>query len=198
MEDKKQKYYDRLKNNLVGRKINEIYYNEMDYGNNIEDWNLSEDIHSIDMYVIFKMDNNKLVQLNYDNEFHSYGINVKELNKIHGIEGFKTISLTSNSKWKKLLNKKILHVQVFWYIEENVKEKIYDNKKIISEKSIRIELPQTLEIECETNEKIWISALEIMKDNRTNYCADNLTIFFDEKELLKYKLIDRTAIKYLI
>jgi len=67
---------------------------------------------------------------------------------------------------------------------------IYDNNRNISEKSIQIELPQTLEIKFETNDKIWISTVEILKDNEINYCADNLTIFFDEKELLKYKLIN--------
>ena len=198
MEDKKQKYYDRLKNNLVGHEIKEIFYNKMNYGNDIENWNLSQNIHSIDMDVIFKMKNNKLVQVNWDNEFYSYGINIKGLNKINNIEGFKTIDLTSNSKWIKLLNKKILNVQVFWYIEKNVKEKMYDNNKNISEKSIQIEIPQTLEIRFETNDKIWISALEILKDNKINYCTDNLTIFFNEEELLKYKLTRHTNTIYLI
>ena len=190
MEDKKQKYFYSLKNNLVGQSIKEIFYDEMDYGNNIQDWNLSENIHSIDLDVIFKMNNNKLVQVNWDNEFYNYGINIKVLNKINNIEGFNTIDLTSNSKWIKLLNKKILNVQVLWYIEKNVKDNIYDNNRNISEKSIQIELPQTLEIKFETNDKIWISTVEILKDNEINYCADNLTIFFDEKELLKYKLIN--------
>lgn len=66
----------------------------------------STDIHSVDMNVIFRLDNNELIQIKWDNEFYCYGIGFEKLTDLNKRERIKTISLTENAKWKKLINKK--------------------------------------------------------------------------------------------
>ena len=112
MSNKELKYYHRINSTFIGRKIIEVYYEELNYETNSEYWEYSTDIHSVDMNVIFRLDNNELIQIIWDNEFYCYGIGFEKLTVINKRERIKTISLTENPNWKKLINKKITEINV--------------------------------------------------------------------------------------
>tara|TARA_B100000953_G_scaffold298155_1_gene294390 strand:- start:432 stop:626 length:195 start_codon:yes stop_codon:yes gene_type:complete len=63
MIDKEQKYYNRILSKLIGRSIVGVFYEELDYQNNLEYWEFSKDIHSVDLSIIFRLDNNDLIQI---------------------------------------------------------------------------------------------------------------------------------------
>lgn len=188
MTTKEKKYYERIASNLIGQKIIEIYYEEINYNPRIEFWEHSSEIHSIDMNVIFKLDNGKSIQIKWDNEFYCYGVGFEVLEKIELKNGiFKTINVTNNVNWKNILNKKITEVSVFWdtitsFVDFSLSDEILNN-------SLLNKLPQTWELEVE-DEKIWISTLEIKEEGNNYYWADHLTIFFSEKSHKKFKLIE--------
>ena len=196
MTDKEQKYYERIKSSFIGKTIKEVYYEELDYDTDSEFWEMSDEIHSVDMNVIFKLDNDELMQIKWDNEFYCYGIGFENLQEIIKREGFKTINVSNNSNWKKLIGKPICEIKVLWDISEGLTATYSGNKIIKKENSIR-KLPQTWELNLD-NEKVWISALEIDDDKRTNFWADHLSVIFTTREQEKYKLIERTSTQQCI
>ena len=196
MTDKEQKYYERIKSSFIGQTIKEVYYEELDYDTDSEFWEMSDEIHSVDMNVIFKLDNDELVQIKWDNEFYCYGIGFENLQEIIKREGFKTINVSNNSNWEKLIGKTINEIKVLWDISKVVTATYSGNKIIKTENSIT-KLPQTWELNLD-NEKVWISALEIDDDKRTNFCADHLSVIFTTCEQEKYKLIEKASTQQCI
>ena len=194
--DKELKYYHRINSAFIGRKIIEVYYEELDYKTDSEFWEHSTDIHSVDMNVIFRLDNNELIQIKWDNEFYCYGIGFEKLNEINIREGIKTIKLTENKNWAKLIGKEISEIIVLWDISEGITKEYKNNRVIKSEKTIT-KLPQTWQIEFGV-EKIWVSALEIKEDGTNSYWADHLTILFNNSEQEKYQLIKNASTQHRI
>lgn len=95
-QQKEEEYIESIDSNFVGRKIKKVFYEEINYEIDSEFWEHSQNIHSIDMNVIFQLDNGKLLQIKWDNEFRCYGIGFEELSEIRFREGFKTINVTAN------------------------------------------------------------------------------------------------------
>ena len=198
MTDKELKYYDRINSTFIGRKIIEVFYQELDYETDSEYWEHSSDLHSVDMNVIFRLDNNELIQIKWDNEFYCYGIGFDKLTELKKKEGFKTISLTDNLNWKKLTEKKITEIVVLWDESYSQEVEQVNNEFVAKGEKIPIKLPQTWQIEF-GNEKIWISALEIKENEKDNYYwADHLTIIFTDKEQENYKLIKNASTQHRV
>ncbi|RXG20122.1 hypothetical protein DSM02_2774 [Leeuwenhoekiella polynyae] len=81
MTFEEKKYYDRIRARFIGRKVIQVYYEELNYDSDAEFWEYTSEIHSVDMNVIFQFDNNDLIQIKWDNEFYCYGIGFEELKK---------------------------------------------------------------------------------------------------------------------
>lgn len=198
MIDKKELYYEKIRNNLIGHKISEVFYQEINYEKIIEYWDFAPMIHSVDMNIIFKLENGKIIQIKWDNEFYCYGIGFEIIDKINNQEGFKIINLTSNSVWTNLINNEIAGINILWDIDENVKQETLKNNKVVSTREISIHVPQTWEIRFEKGEKIWISALEIKDDKQFFYWQDHLTLFFDNDGQEKYELIKKASAQHAV
>lgn len=192
MTDKEQKYYDRINSTFIGRKIVEVFYEELNYETDSEYWEHSTDIHSVDMNVIFRLDNDELIQIKWDNEFYCYGIGFERLTELKKREGIKTISLTDNLNWKKLTEKIVSEITVFW--DESFSQELQqlNNKFVAKGEKKKIKLPQTWQIDF-GNEKMWISALEIKEDGTDSYWADHLTLLFKNNGQEKYELIKNAS-----
>ncbi|MEJ4087644.1 hypothetical protein [Galbibacter orientalis] len=102
MTEKESKYYDRIKKELVGQKVSEVYYEEINWEtDDSEFWELSADIHSVDMNVIFLMDSGKLIQIMWDSEFYSYGVGFAIIDKLEKEkEGLKILNVSESKNWK--------------------------------------------------------------------------------------------------
>lgn len=196
MTEKEQKYYERIKSSFIGQTIKEVYYEELDYDTDSEFWEMSDEIHSVDMNVIFRLDNDQLLQIKWDNEFYCYGIGFENLPEILKREGLKTIDVSNNSNWKRFINKTINGIEVFWDISEGVTS-TYSGNNILKKEKSTTKTPQTWELNFE-NEKVWISALEIDEENQTNFWADHLSIIFTNREQVKHQLIEKASEQYCI
>ena len=143
MTDKELKYYERINSAFIGRKIIEVFYEELDYETDSEYWEHSTDIHSVDMNVIFRLDNDELVQIKWDNEFYCYGIGFEKLNELNKREGIKTISLTENTNWKNLTDKIITEMIVLW--DESFSQELHrvGNNFLLKGEKNKVTLPQT-------------------------------------------------------
>jgi len=113
-QQKEEEYIESIDSNFVGRKIQKVFYEEINYEIDSEFWEHSQNIHSIDMNVIFQLDNEKLLQIKWNNEFSCYGIGFEELSEIRLREGFKTIAVTANENWLNKINREISSVKIYW------------------------------------------------------------------------------------
>ena len=184
---KEKKYYENIRSTFIGRKIVEVYYEELDYGTDSEFWEYAPDIHSVDMNVIFLFDNSDLIQIKWDNEFYCYGVGFAKIQDLKNSERLKTIRLTENKNWDKLVENQITGISVFWDVSAGT-ETLYENHVPMDTQKISLQVPQTWQIEFE-GEKIWISALEIKDGKTDSYWADHLTILFSNHAKEKFGLI---------
>lgn len=196
MTTKEKNYYENITTNLIGQKISEVYYEEINYDAIIDFWEHSTEIHSIDMNVIFKLENEKIIQIKWDNEFHCFGVNLEILDKMKPKQdGMKIINISNHPNWSKILNKKITGITIFWDMVNCIEKTELKNNS--EGKSITKKIPQTWEIDVE-NEKLWISTLEINEGGHDYYWSDNLTVFFTEASLQKYELIENADENYIL
>ena len=199
MTKKESKYYDRIKSELIGQKVCEVYYEEVNWEtDNSEFWEFSTDIHSVDMNVIFRLENGKLIQIMWDNEFYSYGVGFTIIDKLKKEkEGFKTLNVSESENWKKLIGEKISRIGILWDISEGVTTE-YKNDRIVKSENTITKLPQTWEFSFDKN-KIWIATLEIKEGESDNYYwADHLTILFSSEAQEKYKLCKNASSQHYI
>ncbi|WP_106914599.1 hypothetical protein [Chryseobacterium aurantiacum] len=180
-------YIERIHSNFIGQKIEQVFYEEINYETELEYWNFAENIHSVDMNVIFKMENGKLFQIKWDSEFYSYGIGFEEIGELKIKEGFKTINVTENENWKSKILKNISSITIYWDEAEIQQYREMTNSLVSKNIKKTIRIPLTWEINVD-KEKVYISAFEINEDGNNNYWTDHLTIHFNEQELKKHKL----------
>lgn len=69
-------YINSISSSFIGQKIKEVFYEELNYES--EYWNYSNNIHSVDMNVILQIENGKLLQIKWDNEFYCYELVLKK------------------------------------------------------------------------------------------------------------------------
>ncbi|MGB5982780.1 MAG: hypothetical protein WBG46_11610 [Nonlabens sp.] len=193
MTAKESEYYNRIRKEFLGQTISEVYYEEINWETDgSEFWEFSPEIHSVDMNIIFKLTNGKLIQIMWDSEFYSYGVGFMVIDKLEPKEGFKIANVGRNKNWKNLIGKKISGITILWDISEGVSTE-YKNNKIIKSENTITKLPQTWEIEFD-NQNIWIATLEIKQDENDNYFwADHLTILFSKEVERKYKLCENAS-----
>lgn len=184
---KERNYIQRIDSNFIGQKIAEIFYEEINYESDVEYWNYSDNIHSVDMNVIFKFDNGKLLQIKWDNEFYCYGIGFEEIDTLIKREGFKTVNVTQNSNWKSLIGKIITSVDIYWDKSESQEYQEMFGLMIPKGKKEKIKLPLSWKLNFQ-NEFLFISAFEIEHDGNNYYWVDNLTLFFKDDDFKRYKL----------
>lgn len=182
-------YIDRINSTFVGREIVKIFYEEINYSINSTCWEHSKNIHSIDMNVIFQLDNGNLLQIKWDNEFGCYGIGFEELTEIKLKDGFKIINVTENENWINKINQEICSVEVNWETIHSREYQPFLTVYIPKLKKKITRLPMTWKIKIQ-EEYIWISAIEIKESKNIYYTADHLSVFFKEDDVEKYLLKD--------
>jgi hypothetical protein len=193
-QQKELEYIESIDSNFVGRKIQKVFYEEINYEIDSEFWEHSQNIHSIDMNVIFQLDDGKLLQIKWDNEFHCYGIGFEELSEIRFREGFKTIDVTANQNWHNKINRKISSVEIYWEKIESQEYRSFLTIYIPKGRKKITRLPMTWRINIQ-EESLWISAFEITQSENNYYTADHLTVLFKEEDVEKYSLMDESKIQ---
>lgn len=185
-----EQYYQDIKNHLIGTSIIEVYYevlNSYDELDLYEDWKLFDYIHSVDMNIIFKLDNGKLLQIFWDNNFHCYGVGLKVLSAFEKRETVKLINVSGNDSFSTLKYNKLVDVLIYWDEIETTNIETLEGFVFKELKGYK-KIPLVWQIKFENNANMWIAAFEIRINNEHYYWADHLTVFFNENDIRKYKL----------
>ncbi len=184
LAEKESNYYQRIESTFIEKKVVAVYYEEIGFPEDDEYWEHSNDIHSVDLTIILQFDSGELAQLKWSNEFHSFGIGFEKLEELNKKDGIKTIEVTENSNWKKLIGKEISEIDVIW--DGGTSTEYSENPKV-KPKKVEFKVPESWEISFGES-KIWISAYEITENESNRFWADHLSIFFSESAQREYNI----------
>ena len=186
MNQKEFDYYGQIRNLLIGHQINDIYYDQNNYGSDTPHWELSNQIHTIDQHIVMEMSNGQHIRLQWDAEFYKYGVGLELLETIKVYPEHRRSRVKTNKRWRDLIRQNILEIKVHWDVSHD-----FTSKE-------RIQLPQSWEIVFENGVHIWIASMEIDEENRVNYWANHLTVFFDEPGAKRYGVLEHYQKEYVV
>jgi hypothetical protein len=161
---------------LIGKRIVQVRYYEIEYQDNENMWSYDERFDSLDFGLDLLTDDDSLFAISWGSEFYQYGIS-PDKNNLPKSNGYRSINVTKTSRWSDFLNINIADVRIAWsWIHESglFKKKIY--------------YPQDLILSFESQRKVFISALQIENDNSFMGMTDNITVFFDGGTAKKFKV----------
>jgi hypothetical protein len=184
LAEKEANYYQRIESTFIEKKVVAVYYEEIGFPEDDEYWEHSNEIHSVDMNVIFRFENDEFAQLKWSDEFHSFGIGLETLKEIDYRDGIKTIEVTKSSNWQNLIGKSISEINVIW---DGGTSTEYSEDSKVEPKQVEFKIPESWEISF-GDLRIWISAFEIEEGGNTKFWADNLSVFFSESAQQKYNI----------
>ncbi len=184
LAEKEASYSKKIQSTFIGKKLVAVYYEEIGFPEDDEYWEHSNDIHSVDLNVIFRFENDEFAQIIWNHEFHNFGIGFEKLDKLDERDGIKTIEVTNNLNWKKLVKKEITEINVIW--DGGTSTEYSENPKI-KPKQVEFKVPESWEISFGES-KTWISAFEIMENESNRFWADHLSVFFSESAQRKYNI----------
>ncbi len=167
--------YEKPIKELIGKSISDVNYYEIDYGEPM--WNETE-FHSLDYGIEIIMEDKTAYYFVWGNEFTQYDVKFRKGNILSVFSpenGAKKYNVSDNPNWTELIGKKINRIQSYW----SYWNLLNDEK--------RNYYPQDVQIEFESGENIWISALEIT-DSKPMGMKDYFTIVFDKEIADKFKI----------
>jgi hypothetical protein len=112
-------------NSIIGQKISDIEYVEINYENGKNFYTKFNNVHSIDFSIIIHTNENNTYEILWDGSFYQYGIGINVNSSINYSDA-KKWNMKNDNFWKKYLNKEIIGISVLW---ETITVKD-ENKKI--------------------------------------------------------------------
>jgi hypothetical protein len=161
---------------LIGKKIRQVTYDEIDYGDNRYHFFDDSRFDSIDLGIDLIFSDDSRIRIAWGDEFYPYGISLLSGSPDTTI---RMLDVTHNSRWEDVIGKEIINSQVSWSWSVTISS----SEQKIDRPGIRHDYPQDLLIEFEHGGRIIISALEVRGDTPMGM-MDNLTVF-DDVELAK-------------
>ena len=152
---------------LVGQEITKVTYYELDYGTESY-WNDNPRFHSLDFGLDLETKQGNCFGIKWGKEFAHYGVSIKKESLKHSLGDVKSFSASETIQWQKIINIKIVNVNVFWnWIQSGNEAKRF--------------YPQDLVLEFGNGQKVLISTLEIRNDGSFWGAMNHITVFFDEE-----------------
>lgn len=150
---------NKIAQSLKGQKIQNVFYWEIDYGN--EEYNYV-DYHTIDYGISFTTQSNSSYYIIWDSKCVQFDIKISKgdiKTEFNVDSNIKTIDVSNIPKWKKLINKEIIDAKVVWYSNINA--------------------PQDILLDFENSEKVIFSSSEVWDDKKAKGMSDNIIVFFN-------------------
>lgn len=166
--------YETLVQSLVGERILKIEYFEINYDGYETDFSGSECFDSLDYGTNLHMVSGQVFGFIWGDEFFQYGVSILKTPIQSKVSECREVDVSNSKNWNPLLGKVITNAQIDWgWVKESgiFKRKVY--------------YPQSIVLNLEGGELVIISALEIQDDKHFGM-ADNITVFFDEPNAVKY------------
>lgn len=186
MNQKELDYYEQIKALLIGNTITDVHYDQNNYGSDTPHWELTNQIHTIDKHIILEMANGIHIRLQWDSEFYSYGVGLEKLDITKAHPEHRRSRVKTNKRWRDLIRQEIIEIKVHWDVSHD-----FASKR-------RIQLPQSWEIVFENGQHMWVASMEIDEENRVNYWAKHLTVFFDEPGAKRYGVLEHYQKEHIV
>jgi hypothetical protein len=178
--------FEKFCQQLIGMTITKVEYLEINYEpKNPKPYYLTkfENLNSVDFSILFHTDDNKFIDIYWDEKFYQYGIGMK-INGQSDFSNFIKWNLSESDLWKKFIGKTITDTKLSW---ETVTRD--------EQKSGKVEIflyPQYITLTFSNNKKIFISAAGFLNqgDSEVFGMVDNLTVTDNEKLARKVKMIN--------
>jgi hypothetical protein len=164
--------------------ILKIWYQQMEDGTQSHN---CVDYHSVETAIYLQAENKKIFRISWADEFglhHGFGISIREIRMIDKSEGLFT-EVTNDKDWKGMVGIKIESVQIHWQnVIENMRSGLVPmlGMGFIT----RRDYPQTIEINFETGQQVFVSAMKITEDSKCVPFTNHVTVFFEKKMIDRY------------
>lgn len=160
---------------IVGRRIREVTYVEIDYGADEPMWSsLSPHFDSLDHGLNLVLDSDETVSITWDWTYAHYGISLAR-GPLRLRPG--PVYWPASERWHEFLNLPVEQAQLYWSYWEfhGRRERQY--------------FPQDLRLEFVGGKWVAISAFQLMSSTGQGMPgSDNMTVFFREQDLLRCRL----------
>jgi len=156
---------------LVGRRINQVRYVEIDYQTGKPAWRVDgESFHSLDLGVELELED-QFAAVTWGWEFDNYGVTILDT----PLSGGSSRTWPADNEWAAWLGRPILEARLVWsFWTENGQQKRY---------------PQTVALRFDGAPTVWLSAFEYRPDTNFVMCSmDHITVFFRDEDLRKFRL----------
>ena len=166
--------YEELVESLIGEEIQKVEYFEINYEGYETDFFGSECFDSLDYGANLHMVSGQVFGFIWGDEFFQYGVSILRAPLQSEVSECREIDVSKSNNWKPLIGMAITNTQIDWgWVKESglFKKKIY--------------YPQSIVFNLEGGGLVIISALEV-QDSTHFGMADNITVFFDESNAVKY------------
>ncbi|BFM49016.1 hypothetical protein [Marinomonas sp. THO17] len=166
--------YENLVELLVGEEIHKVEYFEINYDGYETDFSGSGSFDSLDYGANLHMASGQVFGFIWGDEFFQYGVSVLKTPLQSEVSECRKVEVSNSKNWKLLIGKTITSTLIDWsWVKESglFKKKVY--------------YPQSIVLNLEGGGLVIISALEI-QDGTHFGMADNITVFFDEPNAVKY------------
>ena len=166
--------YETLAKSLIGESLQKVEYFEIKYDGYETDFSGEESFDSLDYGVNCHMSSGKVFGFIWGDEFFQYGVSILAASLKSEVGECREVEVSDSKNWSPLVGHEITSVNVGWGW---VKESGLFKKKI--------DYPQSIVLNFDGGGFVVISALEI-QDGASFGMADNITVFFDKPNAIKY------------
>ncbi len=163
--------FEELAKALVGRRIAQVQYFEIDYPFFPPGpiWNLDERFDSLDAGLALIMEEGDVFFVTWGDEFVSYNISIVADPQIDRSQ-FQWWDVTNSSRWKRLVGRQIEAVRVVWAWEFTQAEGRADLR----------DYPVDIELVFESNQSVYLAVLRIGDDDWPESRVGHITVVFDQ------------------
>ena len=178
--------FEKFSRQLIGLTVLNVEYSEIVYEpTNPKPYYPTKfaNLDSVDFSIFFQTDEEKLIEIYWDDKFFQFGIGIK-INELSNFSGNIKWNVSDNDLWKKIIGTTISDIFITWETVTTTEEKTGKTDSFV--------YPQDIKITFSNDKKIFISAAGFLNqsDKEVYGMLDNLTVTDNEELARQVKMIN--------
>lgn len=178
--------FEKFSRQLIGLTLLKVEYSEIAYQpTNAKPYYPTQftNLDSVDFSIFLHTDNDKLVEIYWDDKFFQFGIGIK-INEPSHFSGDMKWDVSGNDLWKKFIRTTISDIQITWETVMTTEEKTGRTENFV--------YPQDIKITFSNDKNIFISAAGFLdqSDKEVYGMLDNLAVTDNEELARQVKMIN--------
>lgn len=177
--------FEKLSRLLIGLKIIKVEYSEIVYeSENPKPFYTTQftNLDSVDFSIFLHTDNDKLIEIYWDDKFFQFGIGIK-INEPTDFSDNIKWDVSSKDLWKQFIGTVITDIKITWEKVSTIEEK--------TDKTEEFVYPQDIKINFSNDKNIFISAAGFLNegDKEVYGMLDNLMVTDNEELARQVKMV---------